>query len=220
MRLFILMGLVLLASFKGVAQSSFDASNAAVYRGKTIISAGYGVPSIIRAYVKYRTSRKDFTVSGYGPLMLKGEYMLGHRWGIGFDGSYSRSKLSWMEDGWDTIQLKYRKFESGIKAYEISGVVRGNYHYMKRPKWDAYAGAGLGFGKIHMQMYTKAHTSRVEAEYSVPRPISLSLSNGFRYFPTKHIGVYTEVGLGKCWLLFERFFLAEAFVQGGVVFKW
>jgi hypothetical protein len=60
----------------------------------------------------------------------------------------------------------------------------------------------------------------VEAEYSVPRPISLSLSNGFRYFPTKHFGVYTEVGLGKCWLLFERYFLAEAFVQGGIVFKW
>ncbi|MBU3676453.1 MAG: hypothetical protein FGM54_04630 [Chitinophagaceae bacterium] len=212
--------LLVIFTVRSEAQSNFDASNAAVYKGRTIITAGYGAPSIIRAYVKYRTSRKDFTVTGYGPLMVKGEYMLGNRWGIGFDGSYSRSKLSWMEDGWDTIQLKYRKFESGIKAYEISGVVRANYHYMKRTKWDAYVGAGLGYGKIHMQMYTKAHTSRVEAEYSVPRPISLSLSNGFRYFPTKHVGFYSEVGLGKCWLLFERFFLAEAFVQGGIVYKW
>lgn len=216
----ILLFMVMLLSLVGEAQSRFDASNAAVYKGKFLLTAGVGVPSIIRAYARSRITDTSNKITGYGPLMLKGEYMINDHWSIGINLSYSRTKYSWMDDGWDTIQLIYRKFESGVKAYEFTGIVRGNYHYMKRPKWDAYAGAGLGYGKIHMQMYTLAHTSRVEAEYTVPKPISFELTNGFRYFPTKHVGFYSEVGLGKCWLLFNSVFYTEAFIQGGIVYKW
>ena len=85
-----------------------------------------GVPSIIRAYLKYKTTRDQIQVYGMGPFILKGEYLLNNRFGIGLNASYSRSKVTWLDVGYDTIQQKYRDFEFGIKAYEISGTLRAN----------------------------------------------------------------------------------------------
>lgn len=190
-----------------------------VRKGNIMITAGYGIPSIIRAYLKYKTTRDQIQVSGVGPFILKGEYMINKHFGIGLNGSFSWSKVSWYDTGYDTIQLKYRPFEFGIKAYEVSGTLRSNYHFWRRAKIDSYAGLAIGYGLIHMWSYTMAHTTRFSIEYDVPKPLSLECTWGMRYFPIKHLGIYTEVGLGKSWLLFRRYFLPEALIQTGVVLK-
>lgn len=201
------------------AKEKQQAQQPVVHKGNIVITAGYGAPSIIRAYLKYKTTRDQIQVYGMGPFILKGEYMLNDHFGIGLNGSYSRSKITWEDAGYDTIQQKYRPFEFGIKAYEISGTLRGNYHFWRRSKIDSYAGLAFGYGFIRMWSYTLAHTTQFSIQYDFPRPISLECTWGMRYFPTKNLGLYTEVGLGKSWILFHKYFLPEALIQAGLVLK-
>ena len=210
--------LLMFISFCLQAKENNASSNSSFSRSGTFnISAGYGTPSIIRAYLKYKTTRDQIRVYGSGPFMVKSEFMVNNRFGIGLNCSYSQSRIAWMDTGYDTILQKYRLFEFGIKAYEISGTLRGNYHFIQRKKLDSYAGFAMGYGLIHMWSYTLAHTTHFSIVYDFPRPLSLECTWGLRYFPTKHIGLYTELGVGKSWILFQKYFLAEALIQGGVI---
>ncbi|HPI53180.1 MAG TPA: hypothetical protein PLU10_00740 [Chitinophagaceae bacterium] len=201
------------------AKSKKESSDKCVHKRNFVFSAGYGAPSIVRAFLKYKTTRDQIQVSGFGPIIFKGEYMLSHKIGIGFNASYSRSKVTWQDTGYDTVQQMYRKFEFGIKAYELSGTVRGNYHFWKRKKIDSYAGLGVGYGLFHMWSYTLAHTTQFNIVYNFPPPVIMEATWGIRYFPTKNLGIYSEVGIGKSWILFNRYFLPEALIQAGLTLK-
>lgn len=192
---------------------------ACVKQENAIITVGYGAPSIVRAFLKYKTTRDQIEVAGSGPYIFKTEFMITDRFGISTNLSYSRSRIFWYDTGYDTISQSYRKFEFGIKAYEISGTVRANYHYYKHPKLDAYVGAGFGYGVFNMESYTLAHTTQFKIKYEIPDPLSLEATIGLRYFPLKNLGIYTEVGIGKSWILYEKYFLPEALIQAGLVFK-
>ena len=191
----------------------------AVHKGNVVLTAGYGVPSIIRAFLKYKTTRDQIKVYGAGPFILKGEWMINNHFSIGMNASYSHSKVTWLDVGYDTIQQKYRDFEFGIKAYEVSGTLRANYHFWRRKHIDSYAGLAFGYGFIKMWSYTLAHTTKFSIVYEVPRPINMECTWGLRYFPTKSLGIYTEAGIGKSWLLYHKYFLPEALIQGGIVIR-
>lgn len=192
---------------------------ACVKQDNAMITFGYGAPSIVRAFLKYKTTRDQIEVAGSGPYIFKSEFMITNRFGISTNLSYSQSRIFWYDVGYDTISQSYRDFEFGIKAYELSGTIRGNYHYYKHPKLDAYVGFGFGYGLFNMESYTLAHTTKFKIKYEVPDPLSLEATTGLRYFPLKNLGVYTEVGIGKSWILYKKYFLPEALIQAGLVFK-
>lgn len=211
--------LVLLMSYLGLDAKIKGSDDYCIRKNNTIVTLGYGAPSIVRSYLKYKTTREQISVAGSGPYIFKTEFMLTKRIGVGVNAAYSQSRVYWYDTGYDTVQLLYRKFEFGIKAYELSGTVRFNYHYIKSPKLDAYAGAGAGYGLFNMASYTLAHTTNFSVRYEIPKPYSLEATTGVRYFPLKNLGFYTEVGVGKSWILFRKYFLPEALIQAGLVFK-
>lgn len=214
-----IVGMMVLFPFISNGQHKTRDKQAAVHKGNVVFSAGYGAPSIVRAFLKFKTTRDQIEVSGYGPIIFKGEYMISNKFSIGFNASYSRSKITWQDTGYDTIQQIYRKFEFGIKAYELSGTLRGNYHFWKRKKIDSYAGLGVGYGMFHMWSYTLAHTTQFSIVYNFPPPVIMEATWGLRYFPTKNLGIYSEVGIGKSWILFNKYFLPEALIQAGITLK-
>lgn len=214
-----IIGMMVFIPFLSNSQHKPNDKQAAVHKGNVVFSAGYGAPSIVRAFLKYKTTRDQIEVSGYGPIIFKGEYMISNKFSIGFNASYSRSKVTWQDTGYDTVQQKYRKFEFGIKAYELSGTLRGNYHFWKRKKIDSYAGLGVGYGLFHMWSYTLAHTTQFNIVYNFPPPVIMEATWGIRYFPTKNLGFYSEVGIGKSWILFNKYFLPEALIQAGLTLK-
>lgn len=211
--------ILLFLNFSLFANKKEPSENWAVHKHNINLVVGYGTPSIIRSYLKYKTTRDQVSVYGSGPFMVKAEYMLSNKIGIGINGSYSQSRVSWNDIGYDTIQNIYRPFEFGVKAYEISATLRMNYHFIHRKKLDGYVGLAFGYGLIHMWSYTKAHTTKFSIVYDFPVPIGLECVWGLRYFPTKRFGLYTEAGIGKSWILFRKYFLPEAIIQGGLVFK-
>jgi len=190
-----------------------------INKNDAVVTVGYGAPSIIRAFLKYKTTQEQIRVSGAGPFIFKSELMLTPRFGISLNATFSQSKVAWDGDGFDTIKQGYRPFEFGIRAVEFSGLVRGNYHFIRTSKFDAYGGLGFGYGFINMRAYTMAHTTTFSFKYALPNPLSLEATAGVRYFPLKNLGVYSEVGIGKSWILFEKYFIPEALIQSGIVFK-
>jgi opacity protein-like surface antigen len=182
------------------------------------LSIGYGVPSILRLYLKQNTNRQELMVSGYGPLMAKLDYMISNRFSVGVNASYSYTQLAWMDDGYDPAIHGNRPYEYGIRASELSGTIRGNYHYLRRSKFDAYAGFGFGYGRVSLSTYTLAPMNQFYVRYNFPRPYSGEITTGLRYFPISRVGIYTEIGIGKSWLLFNHF-IPEALIQMGVTVK-
>ncbi len=191
----------------------------AIKKNNYLFSVGYAAPSVVRSYLRLQTSRDKISISGFGPLLLKNEFMLSNRFGICLNGSFSYYKLSWQDDGYDTISKSYHLFEFGIRSYELAGTIRGNYHFWKREKIDSYAGIGMGYGLFHIWSYTYAHTTRFSIVYDLPPTLSLECTYGIKYFPTRHLGFFAEIGLGKSWILFDKYFIPEALIQAGTTLK-
>lgn len=183
------------------------------------VSVGYGAPSIIRTFLKINNKDKDYKIMGYGPYTFKADYMINKKWSIGINCTYSFSRLSWMADGWDSTIKAKRLYEYGVEAEEIAGLIRGNYHFYNNKKTDAYVGLGIGYGKIHLGTYTLAPQNQFSVAYSIPKPISFECTVGMRHYYTKHIGIYSEIGLGKAWYIFKKYFIPESIFQLGINVK-
>lgn len=184
-----------------------------------MFSVGYATPSIVRGYLKHQTKREKVTVTGIGPILVKNEFMLSNRLGVCVNISFSKYKISWFDIGYDTMAQVYRPFEFGIQSSELAGTIRGNYHFWKGKKLDSYAGIGVGYGLFHIESYTFAHTTKFAIVYDFPPTLSLECTYGIKYFPEKNLGFFVEAGLGKSWVLFNKYFIPEALIQGGVTIK-
>ncbi|MBK8144979.1 MAG: hypothetical protein IPK62_08255 [Bacteroidetes bacterium] len=69
-------------------------------------------------------------------------------------------------------------------------------------------------GPIHL------HIPQDSVLYMIfPPPLSLECTWGIKYFPIKKVGVFAELGLGKSFLLFNKYFIPEALAQGGITIK-
>lgn len=187
-------------------------------RAKFVISMGYGAPSILRKFLTINTKKTEFNIRGSGPYILKAEYVFHKNISIGFNATYNYSNVNWLEDG-ALPQGGWTKYEYGVNVNEISVNIRANYHYWNRKKWDGYVGLGGGYGYIDAATYTKAPRVTFNSYYRFPNPISLECTAGLRYFIIKNVGLYTELGLGKSWILYEKYFIPEALIQSGICIR-
>lgn len=199
--------------------SAYSQSKRSINKGSFTISAGYGAPSVLRTYLKARTNRDEYRILGSGPFMLKAEYMLTRRWSIGLTGSYSYSKIYWMMDSWDTVSKSYKPFEFGIEARELAASLRSNYHFFVTPKWDLYGGLGFGIGRFSLNTYTTSPTNQFFTNFDIPEPYSMEATIGGRYFLHKNLAVYSELGVGKAWLIFKSKIIPDALFQAGITLK-
>ena len=83
--------------------SNLDNNEYAIKKNNYLFSVGYATPSIVRSYLKLQTSRDKISISGFGPFLVKNEFMLSNRFGICLNGSFSFYKLTWQDDGFNTF---------------------------------------------------------------------------------------------------------------------
>lgn len=188
-------------------------------KGHLFISAGYGAPSIIRTFLKVTNTHNDYWIVGYGPYMFKLEYLLNDRLSVGLNGTYSFSRLSFMFDGYDPALHKIRPYEYGVEMEDYSLLLRSNYHYYTKKHLDLYAGAGIGYGRLALGTYSTAPLNEFSVGFIPPKPLSLEATAGIRYYVWKRLAIYSEIGLGKSWLLLRKYFIPESVVQAGLCYK-
>ena len=185
--------------------------NTAFEKGTIVATAGYGFPDFYRTSLRLAYNGYDSrTVRGFGPLILKGDYGIvkfkwGHSVGAGIVLGYSSTTVTYTE--YNTVAAPI----TGIDLYKTITIgARGTYHFFTKEKLDCYVSLGAGFN-INTYDYSNSG-SYAYGVYAAPArsrsTLYESATVGVRYYFTKNIGVYSELG----WDM-------SAPIQGGVAIK-
>lgn len=177
--------------------------NSAFDKGTVVATVGYGFPDFYRTSLRVAyNGYSSRTVRGFGPLVLKGDYGIvkfkwGHSVGAGIVIGYSatRVKYTYIESKWNNGYGWNNYTYSQTDNYQTITIgARGTYHFFTKEKFDCYASVGLGY---NINSYTQTtdnpngYYSRVGAART---SIYSAFTVGIRYYFTKNIGVYSEVG--------------------------
>jgi hypothetical protein len=205
-----------------LVEKKSSGKNKCIKKGNLTIGFGYGAPSILRTFLREKTPRVEFDVYGIGPFIFKTDYFINKRWSIGVNFTYSKSYATWIGNGLDTVDLKEKDFKYVVRAQEFTYTIRSNYHFAIHEKYDFYTGFGIGNGKLKFNSYAEPARLVFDGKYNFPNPMAFEATIGAMYFPFKNIGLYSEIGLGKLWIVefFDKnYFIPDAIFQTGVKIK-
>ncbi len=177
--------------------------NSAFEKGTIVVTAGYGFPDFYRTSL--RTSYNGYSsrsVRGFGPLILKGDYGIvkfkwGHSVGAGIVIGYSNTRVNYtyVESKWNNGNGWNSYTYSQTDNYQTITVgARGSYHFFTKEKVDCYANVGLGYNISSYTQTTDNPSGSYSRVGSARTGLYSALTVGIRYYFTKNIGVYSELG--------------------------
>lgn len=211
--------LLLLLPFFSICSTAQDAEEfAGRFSKKDVqISLSYGLPSPLRAYLNLRppNNSRDISATGYGPNFLKVEYGLGNKISILATAYYNFNDVHWMQDARNPATGLQEPYRHGVETWEIAFGLRANYYYLKKKNWNLYAGLGAGMGYIELETYSMAPKERVYISYEEPSTWNFECTAGARYYLAKNIALFSELGIGQSWYLFEYYYIPSSFLQLG-----
>ncbi len=176
-------------------------------QGKSVITVGYGFPSLIKSAFRAYESNLDYKVSGFGPAHLKYEYGVTDKIGLGLSIRYLTYKVQWSDEGtvttYDTLGNPTGTtpvtYTSGYKGSSLGIMARMNFHFATGDKFDPYWGFGIGYGSYNFDYFTDDPDGG-ELSFKFPIPLAFESTVGCRYFFTDNIGAYAELGWGGSYL--------------------
>ena len=187
-KLFLLSACFLFLSLASIAQVEKS------YQKKgSVISAGYGVNNIWKQLFK-KSSLSNYysSLSSTGPVTLIYEYGFFNRISAGITLSYSSLKaVSAFGSNSNTERLT-----------NFSILARASYHFINKPRWDGYLGAGAGYYNFN---YTSS--SNIE-NIKAPGAFGYTGHGGVKYYFTNHLAGMLEAG-----------FVAGSYGQVGLAYK-
>ncbi len=198
---------------------------------KLAITIGYGFPNLNTNLFKglvvnansfndpYGDNTYAYKTSSIGPSFLKVDYGLTSLIGLGVSLGYSKINLTENETYRDNVLNPLTGlYSTGTYTdetkYELSKFSIGariNFHFGTGAKLDPYAGVALGYSinQLKISYTTNNPNGPTPANYSgTGIPVHFAITVGMRYYFTKNIGIYGELGIDK-WSL----------IQGGLAFK-
>ncbi|HXC04447.1 MAG TPA: hypothetical protein VNZ86_06820 [Bacteroidia bacterium] len=183
---------ILLLSF-----GCMDISNGQSFqKGQTDLNIGIGLGNPILGPDNYNTIT---------PLSISLGYGITNDISIGIYGGFSGASYNYY--GWDDCGMGHgngQYFTDTYKwSYYILGV-QGDYHFgrfIKRDKWDVYAGLLLGNDFAHYTYYTNSVCpDHIRYDSPMYGGIVCAIHAGARYRITNHVGVFAELGYGIAYL--------------------
>lgn len=164
-------------------------------KGNSIISLGYGIGNIWKAFLEDAVSYPDNTykVSNNGTYTLIYEYGVTDRISAGLAVGYSEVEGTFIGFG--------EKFTEKLTNFSV--LARANYHIGKFRKFDPYVGGGIGYYHFN---YSNDRPGLVNSK--VPGAFGYSAQLGLRYYATPQWAAFGEVG-----------YVGGSLVQLGVTFK-
>ena len=204
--------LICLCNYKYNAQDK-----TAFEKGTVVATVGYGFPDLYRTSLRIAYNAYSSTkVSGVGPIILKGDYGIvkfkwGHSVGAGIVLGYSSTNVKYTYStsrwyggsGWNNYT-----YNQTDKYKTITVGARGTYHFFTKEKFDCYASVGLGFNINTYNQISDDPDGALRTSYKSRSGLYQAVTVGIRYYFTKNIGVYSELG----WDMSNP-------IQGGVAIK-
>lgn len=171
----------------------------AVSTGNFILDAYYGAPNLGKAFyqsIEDASSTENFSATGIGPAGLRGEYMIGETFGLGFDVIYNSNNIKYTQIDSLNPSNTYN-YERTMNRLRVQ--LRFNFHFdVTNPNLDTYFGIAAGTNSRFRRLYIDGIES-VEDNFlgsGVLVPVSLRLCGGMRYYFNQYIGMNAEIGLG------------------------
>lgn len=185
-----------------------------------MVSYGNGYPSPVRfAINRLVKSNNELSASGIGPNFLKLEYGISKKFSVALNATYSYSDIYWTQDARNPSTGLFEPYRHGVDLWEVSAGLRANYYFLKKKNWLMYGGLGAGAGHIELESYVNAPKERLYTEIKFPITWTFEGTVGARYFVAKNIALYSEVGIGQSWLLYNLYYIPAAIGQLGFSIK-
>ena len=145
--------------------------------------------------------------SALGPYYAKYEKGISKRFSFGINTSLMRNQWTYVPDGAKLpggVDELLGENKVQIQRWAYSAIGRLNVHFGKHPKFDPYAGAGLGFRSANWTV--DANGQEFDGVRHIPNmPIGFEFGVGARYYILPGMGVYAEFGGAK------------SLLQGGII---
>ena len=179
----------------------------AVEKGNILIDvyAGYGTAFNALFRALYEDVESDSKLNTLDAIGIRGEYLVGDKFGIGLDATYSSAKIvdpytstvnTYDQNG--VLTTTTTSYEQTISSKKIGVMISMNYHFLDNDKFDAYTNLGVGF-KNRSYGYESTDPTAVNDDLRVGTvfPLAMRAGVGMRYFFTDNIGINLNVGLGQ-----------------------
>lgn len=181
-----------------LSSNNLFSQETAFEKGTIVATGGYGFPDLYRTSLRVNyNSYNSRTVSGIGPLILKGDYGIvkfkwGHSVGAGIVIGYSSTKVKY---SYSNSYWSNNTFYNQTDAYKTITIgARGTYHFFTKEKFDCYASVGLGFNINTYSRSSNDPNGALVVSSTGRSGVYESFTVGIRYFFNKNIGVYSELG--------------------------
>jgi hypothetical protein len=171
----------------------------AVSTGNFIFDAYYGAPNFGKSFfqtIEDAAGTQNFSATGIGPAGLRGEYMIGETFGLGFDVIYNSNNIKYNEvDSFNTNIIN--SYERTMNRLRVQ--MRFNFHFnLTNPNLDAYFGVAAGTNTRFRKYYVNGVESSNDTFTGSGTliPFSLRVCTGMRYYFNQNFGLNAEIGLG------------------------
>lgn len=183
-------------------------------KGNVIIDSYYGFPNGVATLyflfdnLPYSTEMSVQQKSYFGPIGIKGEYLLFDRIGVGVDLCYSQNIF------YNYVYNPYgdnsTNFENNYLTQKMGGIATFTYHFTEKERFDFFVSGGVG-GSY------RTFTNK-EYDYDLGTFIKYydepifdyngRIGFGMRYFFTQNVGANFNFGIGQ-----------GSIINGGISFK-
>ena len=166
-------------------------SNAQVLpAGSALVEVHYGYPNLLTSLAKnlYVSSGSvvDLKISGIGPMGVRAEYLLTNVVGIGLEGNYVNTSITY-----DSAAFFYQIAINRVRVFP-----RMNFHFVQNSDMvDAYAIFGAGYHKVNYAFKTN-DPNFIEETFPGWFPVAIRMGVGIRVFFAGLLGAGMEFGIG------------------------
>lgn len=177
----------------------------AVETGNVIITAQYGFPDLFKTVIKRAYDNADvynnLEIKGFGPLSLRGEYMVADKIGIGLLFNYTSTSISYIENSEvidpNTGAVTSSPYDYTLKLTRFRAMPRFGFHFGNSDSFDGYFGVAAGYYSANLTYETNDPNAQDDDfNWSNITPLSVRLDVGGTYFFTENIGLNFEIGIG------------------------
>ena len=176
-----------------VCALSLNSNAQCVQKGNVIVDAYYGFPNLYGVIFKAAVVNSNATgisVSSFGPIGIKGEYLLTDKFGMGLDLNYSTVNVQASSDSVGNPVTYHYKFSTPA----IRAMIGFNFHFVRTDKVDGYAAVKAGY--LSRTFSFTSDQPGYNFSFSNFVPVAFRLECGMRYFFTEHVGATVNIGLG------------------------
>lgn len=193
-----------IATFTLLLSSKADAQ--VFSQGNIGIDVYYGAPTLVQRLIKVGISDSSgadgIRVNSFGPIGIRGEYMVSDEFGIGLEFGVNRSNIEWdrkvVTYNNTTNQDETTIYQDRLLSQKFGGMVTFNYHFIDHDNFDLAGMFGIGYGRrSFIYSSSEPNINPDKFTFGTLWPIASRLGITMRYFFTDNIGINLGLGLGQ-----------------------